>query len=92
VVCLFVYEPGFWIGFGPPVVLASFGQFWGWGWVDWGHRDIAVDPARFMLASGGRTPFSGNAWVHDPVHRGGVAYADPGTRARFVATAGDGCR
>src|SRR5271167_2632747 len=28
----FAYEPGFWIGFGPPVVLASFGPFWGWGW------------------------------------------------------------
>jgi hypothetical protein len=82
----FVYEPGFWVGFGPPVVLASFGPFWGWGWVDWGHRDIAVDPARFMLASGGRVSFSGNVWVHDPAHRGGVAYADPGTRARFDAT------
>ena len=81
----FAYEPGFWIGFGPPVLLASFGRFWGWGWVDWGHRDIAVDPARFMLASGGRASFSGNVWVHDPAHRGGVAYGDPGTRARFDA-------
>ena len=81
----FAYEPGFWIGFGPPVLLASFGRFWGWGWVDWGHRDIAVDPARFMLASGGRASFSGNVWVHDPAHRAGVAYGDPGTRARFDA-------
>jgi hypothetical protein len=81
----FVYEPGFWIGFGPPVVLASFGPFWGWGWVDWGHRAIAVDPTRFMLASGGGASFSGNVWVHDPAHRGGVAYADPGARARFDA-------
>src|SRR6516164_9213311 len=81
----FAYETGFWIGFGPPVLLASFGRFWGWGWVDWGHRDIAVDPARFMLASGGRASFSGNVWVHDPAHRGGVAYGDPGTRARFDA-------
>jgi len=81
----FAYEPGFWIGFGPPVLLASFGPFWGWGWVDWGHRDIAVDPARFMLASGGRASFSGNVWVHDPAHRAGVAYGDPGTRARFDA-------
>jgi hypothetical protein len=68
----FAYEPGFWIGFGPPVELASFGPFWGWGWVDWGRRDIAVDPARFALASGGRASFSGNVWVHDPAHRGGV--------------------
>ena len=81
----FVYEPGFWIGFGPPIALASLGPFWGWGWVDWGRHDIAVDPARYALASGGRAAFSGSTWVHDAVHRGGVAYADPGTRARFDA-------
>jgi hypothetical protein len=46
----FVYEPGFWIAFGPPIALASLGPFWGWGWVDWRGHDIAVDPgcyARF---------------------------------------------
>ena len=81
----FVYEPGFWIGFGPPIALASLGPFWGWGWLDWGRHDIALDPARYALASGGRAAFSGSTWVHDAVHRGGVAYADPGTRARFDA-------
>jgi hypothetical protein len=38
----FAYEPGFWIGFGPPIVLASLGPLWGWGWVDWVHDDIAL--------------------------------------------------
>ncbi len=81
----FAYEPGFWIGFGPPIVLASFGPLWGWGWVDWEHHDIAVDPGRYALASGGRASFSGNVWMHNPAHRGGIAYADASTRARFDA-------
>ena len=81
----FAYAPGFWIGFGPPIQLAVFGSFWGWGWVDWGHRDIAVDPGRYALASGGRPSFAGNVWVHDPAHRGGVAYANAATRTRFDA-------
>jgi len=81
----FTYEPGFWIGFGPPIVLASFGPFWGWGWVDWGRHAIAVDPDRYALAAGGHASFSGSVWVHDPAHRGGVAYADPATGARFNA-------
>ena len=42
-------------------------------------------PARFALASGGRASFSGNVWVHDPAHRGGVGYADAATRGRFDA-------
>jgi hypothetical protein len=81
----FAYEPGFWIGFGPPIVLAAFGPFWGWGWVDWGHRDIAVDPGRYALAAGGRAAFAGSVWLHDPAHRGGVGYADAATRGRFDA-------
>jgi Protein of unknown function (DUF3300) len=81
----FVYPSGFWIGFGPPIALAVFGPVWGWGWVDWGRHYIAVDPGRYVLASGGRPAFSGNVWVHNPAHRGGVAYADPVTSARFNA-------
>jgi hypothetical protein len=60
-------------------------RLWGWGWVDWGRHDIAVDPVRFALASGGHAAFSGSVWVHNPVHRGGVPYADAATRARFNA-------
>jgi hypothetical protein len=81
----FAYAPGFWIGFDPPIVLASFGPLWGWGWVDWGHRYIAVDPGRYALATGGHVSFAGNVWVHDAAHRGGIAYADPVTRGRFDA-------
>jgi hypothetical protein len=81
----FAYPPGFWIGFEPPILLASFGPIWGWGWIDWGHHGITVDPGRYVLASGGHASFSGSVWVHDAAHRGGVAYADPATRARFDA-------
>ena len=81
----FAYPPGLWIGFGPPIALAVFGPVWGWGWVDWGHHYIAVDPGRYALASGGRPAFSGSVWEHNPAHRGGVAYADPATSARFNA-------
>ncbi len=27
----FAFAPGLWIGFGPPIELAAFGPFWGWG-------------------------------------------------------------
>jgi hypothetical protein len=81
----FAYPSGLWIDFGPPIALAVFGPVWGWGWVDWGHHYIAVDPGRYALASGGRPAFSGSVWEHNPAHRGGVAYADPATSARFNA-------
>jgi hypothetical protein len=81
----FFFAPGFWIGFPPPIELAVFGPFWGWGGIDWEHRWIAVDTARLAIVSGGGLWFSGNVWVHNPVHRGGVAYADPATRAYFDA-------
>ncbi|HYP62864.1 MAG TPA: DUF3300 domain-containing protein, partial [Acidocella sp.] len=79
----FAYEPGFWIGYAPPIELAMFGPFWGWGWVDWEHHDIAVDPERYALVAGGHPGFSSNVWVHNPEHRGGVGYADAASRARF---------
>ena len=81
----FSYAPGFWIGYEPPIELAVFGPLWGWGWVDWAHHDIAVNPERYALASGGHPGFSGNVWVHNPAHRGGVAYPNAATRARFDA-------
>ena len=49
----FAFAPGFWIGFAPPIELAVFGPFWGWGSIDWGNRWIAVDTARLALVSGG---------------------------------------
>jgi Protein of unknown function (DUF3300) len=81
----FTYAPGFWIGFEPPIQLAVFGPLWGWGWLDWEHHYIAVDTRSYALASGGHPAFSGGVWVHNPAHRGGVAYANTAIRARFEA-------
>jgi hypothetical protein len=81
----FAYEPGFWIGYEPPIELTVFGPLWGWAWVDWAHHDIPVDPERYALASGGHPAFSGSVWAHNPAHRGGVAYPNAATRARFDA-------
>jgi hypothetical protein len=81
----FAYLPGFWIGFEAPVDLALFGPLWGWSSIDWGQREIAVNPRRYPLVVAGHAAFARRVWVHDPAHRGGVRYADPATRARFDA-------
>ena len=80
----FVFEPDYPIGFWPLVEVAAFGPLWGWWSLDWGHNSIAVDPGRYG-ALGSRSAFSGTTWVHDPAHRGGVAYGDPAVTARFGA-------
>jgi len=80
----FVFEPGYAIGFWPIIELAGFGPFWGWGSFDWGHHDIVVDSGRYA-AIDPHPAFSGNTWVHDPAHRGGVGYGDPAVTARFGA-------
>jgi hypothetical protein len=79
----FAYLPGFSIGFAAPVDLAFFGPLWGWSWIDWGHRKIAVNHRRHALVAPGHAAFVGRVWVHDPAHRGGVRYADAATQARF---------
>jgi hypothetical protein len=80
----FAFEPGFAVGYWPVIGVAAFGPLWGWAWFDWGHHDVTVDRGRFM-AVGGRAAFAGNNWVHDPGHRGGVAYHDPAVTSRFGA-------
>ena len=80
----FAYDPGFVIGYWPMIEVAAFAPLWGWAWFDWGHHDVTVDRARFA-AVGGRAGFAGNSWVHDPGHRGGVAYHDPAVTGRFGA-------
>ncbi len=75
---------GFSIGFG----VGFFGPYWGWGGFDWHSRGIFIDPVAYNRISPGRPFYAGaagrTAWVHDPYHRGNVAY--PATvRARFGA-------
>ncbi|MFI4986527.1 MAG: DUF3300 domain-containing protein [Alphaproteobacteria bacterium] len=57
--------------------------FWGWDSWDWrGHR-INIDRDRYNRIDRDRRPFNGTTWQHDPYHRRGVAYRDPGTRTRY---------
>ena len=81
----FVYEPGFWIGFEPPIEVAVFGPLWGWGWFDWGGGRIVVDNATFGSLDPNRAAFANGTWIHDPAHRLGVAYASATVAARFGA-------
>jgi uncharacterized protein DUF3300 len=81
----FAYEPGFWIGFEPPIELAWFGPFWGWGSFDWGGGRIVVDNSAFGRLAPNHGVLAGGTWVHDPSHRGGVAYASPAVGTRFGA-------
>jgi hypothetical protein len=82
----FIAEPGFAIGFYPPIELGVFGPLWGWGWFDWGHHAVVVDNARFGAIGAGHVALAGGIWVHNPAHRGGVAYRDPSVTARFGTT------
>jgi hypothetical protein len=79
----FVYAPGVWIGFPPPIEVAVFGPLWGWSWFDWGGGRVVVDNAVFGRFSPNHPAFAGGAWVHDPGHRRGVAYASAVAAARF---------
>jgi hypothetical protein len=60
--------------------------FWAWGSFDWRRHHIRVDHDRFQRFHGGREP-PGDIWQHDPTHRHGVPYRDPGTAARFLGPA-----
>ena len=75
------FFPGFW--WSPVIDIDFFAPFWGWGWCDWAHRSIHIDGARYDRIPGSRPPLRGDTWQHDPYHRRGVAYRDPGTAARY---------
>ena len=55
---------------------ASGGNRWGGGF-NWGGNNINVN------RSAGVNNISGNNWTHNPAHRGGVRYNNPGVAARF---------
>jgi len=60
--------------------------FWAWGRFDWRRHDIRVTHERFQQFHTGHEP-PGGIWQHDPAHRHGVPYRDPGTAARFLGAA-----
>ena len=90
---LTILSPGFFIGFGGPIRIGLFfGVGWhgwaGWGWhPGWVNRTIVVNntfihqynfnTARIENVHGTTT------WVHDPVHRAGVPYANARLQQQF---------
>lgn len=92
--------PGIDVGFGwdPGIDLGLwFGGWGGWGWGGWGWSPnwfgggIGIDYS-FFHRYGYRTFGPGGvvgtgAWMHNPVHRLGVPYANPAVARRFAAPA-----
>ncbi len=70
---------GFGFGIGYPIL----GPYWGWHHWNWGHHRFDIDRGRFNRMNFGRPPIASGEWRHDPGHRLGVRYRDPGVRARF---------
>jgi hypothetical protein len=84
-----VIAPGF-IGFSVGFFV---GAFWGhWGYCDWDHHHVYVNPYYYGHPYHGRSSvnntigsFGGatQQWTHDPSHRRGVAYRNSTVRDRF---------
>lgn len=72
------------------VSVGIYAPLWGWGRWDWHRHQIAIDNHRFNAINGNRPGpgMNSGVWHHDPAHRGGVPYRDPGTRARFMGAQG----
>lgn len=81
----FVFGPPFWPGFwwGPVIQISFYRPFWGWDHCDWRRHRIHIDRDRFDRIEGKHRFPAGDTWQHDPYHRRGVAYRDPGTGAKF---------
>jgi Protein of unknown function (DUF3300) len=60
--------------------------FWAWGIFEWRRHRIRIDHARFAQFHSSHEP-PGGLWPHNPAHRHGVPYANPGIAARFVGRA-----
>ncbi|MFZ0889999.1 MAG: DUF3300 domain-containing protein [Candidatus Binataceae bacterium] len=78
------YPPYFWpcggfAGIGFPVVY----PLWGWYHWHWRHHRLHIDVDRFNEINVRRPPVTSDVWRHDSIHRDGVPYRDPVTRARF---------
>jgi hypothetical protein len=94
-----MYPPGY--GYGTFMVVPILVPYWGWDRWDWRHHHLDIDNGfggggwngrgRGGNVGGGVTGPAAKRpvlvpWHHDPAHRGGVPYRDPGTRAKFVGT------
>ena len=78
------------ISFGLGVAVGSFwgpgwGGWGGWGWnAGWGRGNVIVNNNFIRNNHFNRVNTGpGNAWVHNPIHRGGVGYNNRGLANRF---------
>jgi hypothetical protein len=74
--------------FGIGVAVASAWNH-GWGYCNWGGRKVYVNVNRTININRTTTvihtrDIRTTTWQHDPGHRRGVAYRDPGTREKFA--------
>jgi hypothetical protein len=92
-VAVYPYPPGAMIvagvvTFGVGIAVASAWNH-GWGRCDWGHRNVYVNVNRTVNINRTTTvihtrEIQTTTWRHDPGHRKGVAYRDPGTREKYA--------
>ena len=92
-VVVYPYSPGAVIvagvvTFGVGIAVASAWNH-GWGRCDWGHRNVYVNVNRTVNINRTTTvihtrEIQTTTWRHDPGHRKGVAYRDPGTREKYA--------
>jgi len=68
------------IGFSVGFVIVE--PYWGWHDWDWHGHYLRLDIGRYSRL-GGHPPPGAPIWQHDPNHRHGVPYRDPGTRSRY---------
>ena len=71
------FAPSLALAYQPAVAIALYGPLWGWGSIDWGHRRIAVDAARYAAIAPGRAGFADGVWVHEATPRRAVAANPP---------------
>ena len=83
-----LYYPYYGFGFGPGIYIGAFfgGLGWGgWGWgPNWFSYSIVANPFFFhRYGFGGFHDFHGGVWAHNPEHRLGIPYSNPGVASRF---------
>jgi hypothetical protein len=92
-VVIYPYPPGAVIAagvitFGIGIAIASAWNH-GWGYWDWGHRNVYVNVNRTVNINRTTTvihtrEMKTTTWHHDPVHRKGVAYRDSRIREKYA--------
>jgi len=77
----YFFVPGYDVG--AFIAVPIFAPYWGWDHWDWRHHHIDIDGGVGTPPAPGGVRRQPVPWHHDPSHRGGVPYRDPGTRMRF---------